>query len=370
MIAGFSGRALAASARRAGYLPLVADAFGDTDTRALATACEVLPGALHKGFGFATLSCALDRLTQMAATPPIGLILAAGFEDEPSLVARLAERYRLLGCSAETIRAAKDPDRLFSMLADLGIAYPPTQRAPPADGRGWLTKRIGGSGGTHIARCRRTVHAHDDRYLQREIAGVPLSMTGLVGKGAAFAFAKPWVAPMPRRPFRHGGLAGNIDLDADLEARLIEIGVDVARNLGLTGLVSFDFILAEGVPHLIEVNPRPGAALDIFDDEDGTLFKAHLLAASGEDPTPLLAASWRPQPRASACMYADKAPLKIDRIAWPTWVSDRPAEGVTIARYDPIVTVHTVAPSAELAATIATERLGELTALLYGRPKN
>ncbi|MGD9668311.1 MAG: ATP-grasp domain-containing protein [Hyphomicrobiaceae bacterium] len=370
LIAGFSGRALAASARRAGYLPLVADAFADTDTRELSHACEVLPGALHRGFRLATLSAALDRLTQTAPTPPIGLILAAGFEDEPSLVTRLAERYRLIGCSADTIRAAKDPERFFSMLADLGIAHPETQRAPPADGRGWLTKRIGGSGGTHIARCRRMVNAHDDRYVQREMAGAPLSMTGLVGKGAAFAFASPWVAPMPRRPFRHGGLAGSIDLEADLEARLIEIGIDVSRNLGLKGLVSFDLILAEGMPHLIEVNPRPGAALDIFDDEEGTLFKAHVLAASGEDPTPLLAAEWRPRPRASACLYADDAALEIDRIAWPEWVSDRPAEGTVVARHDPVATVRAVASSAEMAATIATERLGELRALLYGQPKN
>lgn len=370
LIAGFSGRALAKSARRAGYQPLVADAFGDRDTREMAAGCETLAGALHKGFRFATLSAALDRLTQMAATPPAGLLLAAGFEDQPALIVRLAERYRLIGCSAATIGSAKDPDHLFSLLDELGIAHPPTQRLPPADGRGWLTKRVGGSGGTHIARCKQTVHAHNDRYLQREIAGEPLSMTGLVGKGAAFAFARPWVAPMPRRPYRHGGLTGSIDLDPDLEARLIEIGIDLARNLGLKGLVSFDLILAAGVPHLIEVNPRPGAALDIFDDDQGTLFKAHMLAASGEDPTPLLAESWRPRPRASAVLYADTAPLKIGSITWPEWVSDLPAEGSLIARHDPIATVHAVAPSAELAATIAIERLGELRAMLYGRPKN
>lgn len=369
LIAGFSGRALAASARRAGYLPLVVDAFGDTDTRELAAACEVVPGALHKGFGLATLQEALDRLCGMAQTAPVGLVLASGFEDQPSLVAQLSERYRLLGCSAGAIRAAKDPNHFFATLAELGIAHPATQCTAPADGRGWLTKRIGGSGGTHIARCRKTVHAHDDRYLQREIEGVPLSMTGLVGKGAAFAFARPWVAPMPRRPFRHGGLAGSIDLEPDLEARLIEIGVDVARALDLKGLVSFDLLLVDGVPHLTEVNPRPGAALDIFDDEQGTLFKAHVLAASGEDPTPLLSQSWRPRPRASACLYADDAAVKIGPIAWPDWVSDRPAEGTVIARHDPVVTVHCVAQSARTAATIASERLGELSAMLYGRPK-
>lgn len=370
LIAGFSGRALAASARRAGYLPLVADAFGDTDTRELATACEVLPSALHKGFRYTTLCAALDRLTERAITPPIGLILAAGFEDDPKLLARLQQRYALLGCSAETIRAAKDPDHLFPMLAELGIAHPPTQRTAPADGRGWLTKRIGGSGGTHIARCRRTVHAHANRYLQREVSGIPLSMTGVIGKGAAFAFSRPWVTPMPRRPCRHGGLAGSIDLDADLEARLIEIGIDVARRLGLKGLVSFDLILVDGVPNLVEVNPRPGAGLDVFDDEDGTLFKAHLQAASGEDPTPLLAKNWRPRPRASACLYADSGPLTIGDVSWPAWASDRPEQGTLITAHDPIATVHAEAQSASEAATMTTERLGELHTMLYGRPKN
>ena len=32
LIAGFSGRALAQSARRAGFRPLVVDCFGDADT--------------------------------------------------------------------------------------------------------------------------------------------------------------------------------------------------------------------------------------------------------------------------------------------------------------------------------------------------
>lgn len=369
LIAGYSGRALAASARRAGYLPLVADAFADIDTRTLASACEVLPGALRTGFRFGTLSAALDRLAHAAENPPLGLILAAGFEDNTALIERLARHHRLLGCPAETVRAAKDPDQFFPMLAELGIAHPQTQRTPPTDARGWLTKRIGGSGGTHIARCRTTARAHADRYFQREIGGEPLSMTGILGKGAAFAFARPWLAPMPRRPFRYGGIAGSIDLDADLEARLIEIGLDVAHRLNLKGLVSFDFIVSDGIPHLIEVNPRPGAAIDIFDDEAGTLFKAHILATTGEDPTPLLASAWQPSARASACLYADRAALDVDPIAWPEWTADRPAPGVQIAAHHPVATVQTLAKTAEEAATIATERLGELDAMLYGRPK-
>lgn len=370
MIAGFSSRALAASARRAGYQPLVVDTFGDEDTRTLAAAYEIVPGALHKGFRFKSLTAALDRVAGSADTAPIGLVLGAGFEDAPDLVARLAERYALIGCPPEAVRAAKDPQRFFALLAELGIAHPETREAPPTDARGWLTKRIGGSGGTHIARCKQTARALAGRYVQLEITGAAISMTGIIGKGAAFAFAETWAAPMPRRPFRHGGLAGSIDLDADLEARLIEIGLDVGRPLGLKGLVSFDFIVNADMAHLIEVNPRPGAALDVFDDASGTLFKAHVAATSGADPTPLLTASWRPQPRAAAYLYADRAALTVPEIGWPEWTSDRPKAGHLIGRNDPIATVHAVAASADAAAVLVTQRLGELDHLLYGRPKN
>lgn len=369
LIAGFSGRALAASARRAGFLPLVADAFADNDTRALAAACEHLPAALREGFRYETLAPALDRLAAQAETPPVGLVLGAGFEDTPGLVGKLAAHHTILGCSAEAIAAAKDPSVFFRLLADLGIAHPETRAGPPADARGWLTKRIGGAGGTHVARCRQTARALRGRYVQREIEGMPLSLTAIVGKGAAFAFARPWCAPMPRRPFRYGGLAGSIDIDADLEARLIEIGVDVARGLGLVGLVSFDLMIADGSPYLIEVNPRPGASLDVFDDAAGTLFETHLAAARGEDPTPLLQRNWRPAPRAVACLYADVQALTVPAIDWPDWTTDRPAAGALIERHAPVATVHAKAENADAAEALVMRRLGELEALLYGRPQ-
>lgn len=369
LIAGYSGRALAASARRAGYLPLVADAFADTDTATIAHAHEHLPGSLSHGFRFETLSAALDRLTAKSECPSIGLVLAAGFEDDPDLVAALASRYTLVGCNADTIRAAKDPDHLFAIATELGIAFPDTRRAPPADATGWLSKRIGGSGGTHIARCRKRVTAHSDRYLQREVAGEPLSLLGVVGRGAAFAFTRSWVDPAPRRPHRFGGLFGSVDIDADLEARLIGIGVDLARELGLKGLVSFDFIVAEANPMLIEVNPRPGASLDVLDDDQGSLFAAHVAACQGEDPVPILARDWRPLRRGLAYLYADRGPLTVPALDWPAWTTDRPQVAATIPRHAPVMTVHAEAADQAEARTRLTERLGQINSLLYGHEK-
>lgn len=367
LIAGFSGRALAASARRAGYVPLIADAFGDSDARALAGAVRVMPEALEQGFSAARLTAALDELAAASPLPVAGLVLGSGFEDTPALVATLARRYRLLGCGGETVARAKDPGALFGLLTELGIAHPETRREPPADGRGWLSKRIGGSGGTHIAVCGRTLAGTlKDRYYQRRLDGVALSMLGVVkGRRAAFAFTRQWCSPMPRRPYRFGGIAGAIDVDADLEARLVDIGLDVSSRLGLTGLVSLDILLVGGEPHVIDVNPRPGASLDVLDDEAGTLFAAHLAACRGDDPVGVLADGWRPTPRAAAYVYADAGDLVVPDIAWPQWTSDRPAAGAVIARHHPVATVHAAGASVADAMSILATRQRTLTAMLY-----
>ncbi|MGD9783788.1 MAG: ATP-grasp domain-containing protein [Hyphomicrobiaceae bacterium] len=370
LIAGFSGRALAQSARRAGYLPLVADAFGDEDTRALALASEVVPGALQRGFRSKPLLGALSRLAARAPTPPIGLVLGTGFEDRPALIAELTRTFTLIGCAAEAVAAAKDPTRLFAVARDLGIPHPATDVTPPDSGRGWISKRVGGTGGTHIARCRATVAPRAGRYFQREETGEPLSMLGVVGRTSAFAFTRSWLAPMPRRPFRFGGIAGSVDVEPDIEARLIETGLDLTRALGLVGLVSFDFLVTDEGPLLIEINPRPSASLDVLDDESGTLFSAHLAAFETGDPAGVLAQRWQPRPRAIAYLYADDGAVTAPAAAWSEWTSDRPRAGTVIPLHAPALTVHAAAATPDTAAAEAVHRLGAAKAVLYGQEKS
>lgn len=370
LIAGFSGRALAASARRAGYRPLVADAFGDADTRTLAAAVEVIPGAVEHGFHFKTLGPALERLAAAAPTPPSGLVLGAGFEDNWGLLTRLGAAHRLLGCSRSAVEAVKDPARFFPLLSTLGITHPETLTSPPQSGSGYLSKRIGGSGGTHIARCKAGVAAQRRRYFQREIAGTPVSMLGIIGTTCAFAFTRSWSSPAPRRPYRFGGIAGAIDIEADLEARLVSIGLDVARACNLRGLVSFDFLIDSETPYLLEVNPRAVASLDVLDDAAGTLFKAHVAACEGGDAAGLLAAQWQPRPRAMAYVYADRGHVIAPAAPWPDWCTDLPQPGTAIAQYTPAITVHATASTLAQAISNLTDRLGQLEAMLYGSKKN
>ncbi len=368
LIAAFSGRALAQSARRAGFRPLVVDCFGDTDMVEAAEAYVCLPARVQVGFIPKPLYAALDELIAAAPSPPIGLVLGSGFECNPRLVARLATRYRLLGNTPDTIRRAKDPAEFFGLLGRLGIRHPETQPAAPRDTAGWLMKRIGGSGGLHIHDCPAQPRPDERRYFQRRLAGEPFSVMGVFGgSGPAFAFSRQWVSPLPRRPYRYGGAVGPITPDEDLEARLVTIAHDAGRELGLRGLVSFDFLIADGEPSLLEVNPRPGATLDVFDDEAGSLFAAHVTAALGGDAAGLLMRSWRPrEARAAALLYADRGSLGVQAgAAWPDWAADRAAPGTRIQRHQPLATVLADANTSDAAVRLCRERLGILEDMLY-----
>lgn len=377
LIAGFSGRALAQSARRAGFQPLVVDGYGDLDMSEVASACEVLPDVTQVGFRASTLRPALTRLAQGACAPPIGLVLGAGFEATPRLLETLSRDFALLGCGSDCVANAKDPAKFFPLLRELGIAHPETRIAPvgagPADHNMWLSKRKGGMGGLHIRPLGTRASLPDHRYAQQRISGDAISATVLVtAQGPAFAFARTWCAPTPSKPYRFGGIVGNVTLDAELETRLIDLMLTLLPHLQLKGLVSFDFIISDGETFLLEVNPRPGAALDVLDDENGTLFHAHVLStqshdshAAGQEPLSLLSRQWRPTTRASAYLYADRNPLTVPSIDWPAWVHDRPREGTHVQQHAPVATVHASASTPDLATKLCRERLGELAGMLY-----
>lgn len=367
LIAAFSGRALAASARRAGFHPFVVDCFGDEDTRAAAAATRCLPARVQTGFKSKPLIEALEQLAAEARPPPIGLVLGSGLECNPRLVARLAERFRLIGNSPDVIRRTKDPRTFFAALDRLRIAHPETRLEPPASPTGWLMKRIGGSGGLHIVECPPSPRQDPRRYFQRRIPGEAMSVLGVIAKrGSAFAVSRQWTSPRPRRPYRYGGAAGAVGLEAALQAGVLQACLSLSQELGLVGLVSFDLLVAGGEASLLEANPRPGATLDVFDDARGSLFRAHVEACRGHDGASLLKSDWRPPAaRAVAFLYADRGRLEIEDMPWPDWAADRPRAGSRIDRHQPVATVLADGATAGEAEHLCRNRLGLLDNMLY-----
>ncbi len=358
LVVALSGRALTSAARRAGRTVHALDLFGDTDTRAHAVRSEVVAGSLAEGFDAAALVAAAERLAPAGATPEFGLVYGSGLEDRPELLEALSRGRRRYGNSPATVGRIKDPRVFFPTLARLGIPRPETMFTAPADPAGWLAKRIGASGGSHVVPASSLPPAGPHRYYQRRVPGRPIGVSFLADgtRATALGFSEQWAWPGSRgSSFLFGGALQPAAIGNGV-ARLVPAMLDaITAEFGLVGLNSLD-MLVEGDRHaVIEVNPRPGANLDLYDGAAGApLFELHLRACDGHLPDPALPAAGGAT--AMAVVYAEQSCVVPAGIAWPGWVADRPAPGASIEAGAPVCTVLASAAAAELVRALAERR--------------
>ena len=109
-----------------------------------------------------------------------------------------------------------------------------------------------------------------------------------------------------------------------------------------------------------EINPRPGATLDLFDS--GMLFAQHCAACRGALPS-----LHGPAPaRAAAVIYAPRAIRIPARVDWPLWAADLPHGEETIARDAPLCSVLADAPTPAAARALVMSRRAEILTQLLG----
>jgi predicted ATP-grasp superfamily ATP-dependent carboligase len=368
LIVAVSGRALAASARRAGYVPLVVDFFADADTRDIADAYHKLDD-LRRGFTWKILGPALEALAERAPSPPLGIVYGAGFEDRIGLLANISECWTLLGNAADVVEQVKNPDLFFAALSRLGVPHPRTVTDPAQAEGGWLAKRQGGAGGSHVVANRAAVRrkAAGRVYFQENVKGRPVSAL-FVGAGdrvRVLGFSEQWAAPTRHSKWRYGGAAQPAELSAELKSRLTRSTEQVAATFGLKGLGSADFLVNGDEACLLEINPRPGATLDIFDSDANPLLGFHLDAVQQQrlPPGPLRLA----EASAAAIVYAMEPVTVSQTMVWPDWTADRPISGDCIDRNRPICTVSARARTKVEAKQLVRERIVTILAACAGQ---
>jgi predicted ATP-grasp superfamily ATP-dependent carboligase len=355
-----SARALASCAKRAGFAPLSIDVFGDDDTRGVSLAAIKLEGGLSDGLTSDKVARAVETL--ITAYDPIGLVYGAGFEHDPETIAAIARMTRIFGNEAEAVGRAKSPLALARLCAAIGISHPPIAFAAPEEPEHWLVKRRGGVGGAHITAAAGASPAPPDCYFQRRVTGRNISALFVANgkKAEIIGLSTQWTAPTPASPFRYGGAAGPIDLGAAQAEEIARSVADIACELRLVGLNSADFLVSDETVWLIEINPRPGATLDVFEPNEGALFAHHVAACEG---------CLKPVPTGLSLRVAEivYAPIHmVSRVErnWPDWVVDRPAPGTRIAAGDPLCTVLASGATVNLARTYVGERALRILAVV------
>ncbi len=356
LIIGQSARALAQSAQRSRAAVHVVDLFADRDTHACArSAARVRPGP--QGFDREAFCAAIERVG--ARHRIAGVVAGSGFEQDPTLLDALPAGPEFLGNAAEILCSVKEPASFFGALSRLGIPYPDTRSGPAGDSRGWLRKRIGGSGGMHVLPLEADGQCPPGYFLQRAVAGRVYSVVFAAnGRNAAIVgYNAIWQEP---GTFTYRGAIVDRSLPARVRKDLAEVIPELTAAFGLRGLCGADFIVDNDARWtLLEINPRPTASFELH-ERDGGLFTVHVDACRGR--LPVRTGAQENTIAAVRVLYAPHA-LRIPR-PWPCWSRDWPATGTRVCAGAPICTVHAAGCEPGAVTRLLDTRCQKLLALL------
>jgi len=305
LILGSTARAAAGSARRAGWVPVCGDMFGDEDLRAMAETHVVAD--YPRGL-----------LEVAAAIPPSRWLYTGALENSPRLIARISRRHQLLGNPPAVLKRVRDPFRVAELLSGAGLPALRVCEVPPVGPDGpsgpthgageveWLIKprrggggrgiRVWGEGGRRKAesgkrkpeagrrkRATRTLQAsgslpnahspltthHSPAYLQEFAAGTPISAVYLASRlscrlaGVTRQLVGEEELHAP--PFAYCGSLGPLRMPDELTQQIERIGRVLASECDLRGLFGVDCILRDGVVLPVEVNPRYTASVEVLE---------------------------------------------------------------------------------------------------------
>ena len=282
--------------------------------------------------------------------------MPAGSKTELRILDDIARHFPLYGNRAEVVARTKDPRLLAGVCREFSIPHPEIIFDPPSEPSEWLIKRQGGGGGLHVESAGSRKLAPFE-YYQRRVRGQPVSVLLLADgrRSRVLGMSEQWAAASGDKPFRFGGAVRPAKLDAASAQEICDAAGKLAEAFGLVGLNSVDFLVAADTFHLLEINPRPGATLDIFTDR--RLFTFHIESCRGHLPSePLIFTT----ACATAIAYAPCDLRFMPELDWPVWCMDRQKPGTRLRNGDPVCTVSAEAEEPAAAQAIVGARISAL----------
>jgi uncharacterized protein len=321
-----SARMLAQLAVADGYEVVALDRFGDVDLRAIA------PGATAPSN---------DALAALAADVDAeAVVYGGGMENRPDLVRELGEGRELLGTPPELLAAVRDPWAIGAAARAAGAGAPETRSVDDLPGAGsWLRKPLRGGGGRGV-RGWMGGWLRPTEILQRRVYGLSCSAVAIGDSRRATALG---ITEQLHRPSGFQW-SGNVtpprlaeDELAELDGQLRAVCDEVAARFGVRGAFGVDAVWDGRHAWVVEVNPRPPAALELFGPGS---FEAHVrgaralgLPAAGTPPATSCA-------KVKLVLFADRDAPAPDPDWWPAGlVRDIPHAGEAIKRGAPVCTL-------------------------------
>jgi uncharacterized protein len=345
LIVGVSTRALAESASRAGYACVTVDAFGDLDQKSRVQNVS-LSRDLRRRYSAAAAVAVGRRFP--AASAAASAAYVGNLENHPTAVRRLALGRRLLGNTPATLVRARDPLAVAEAVRRAGGRAPltllPDETRHAHVGVPWLRKPRRGGGGSGVKEWKPGAPLGPHEVVQERIEGQLASVAFVAnGRRAVLLGMSKGLAGDPAfgaRGYWYCGSVYPFSADRALLDRMSAIAGGVTEAFGLVGLNGIDFVLREGEPYVLEVNPRYAASMELIERSGRlSLFEAHVAACGGALPSE--GAFPMPEVLGKAILYARRDVTVGDSGRWLLRddVRDLPFPGERIRQGHPVCTV-------------------------------
>jgi len=328
LIVASSGRMLAQAAKNAGLKPLVIDLFADLDTQCHAEAIRQIPSLAEK-----QLIPALDYFIERYAVAHV--IYGSGFENYPESLRYLGSRLLVLGNPPDTFVKLHDKPAFFSKLDKLNFPYPEVCFDAPNNLDNWLVKPMQGQGGVGIKRYHPEDRAESAVYWQKYQAGTQHSVLFLADgqKMQVIGFNTQWTVNLSEnQEFIFSGVINSCALVNEQKELITAWLKKLVPVFALKGLNSLDFIQAGDKSLVLEINPRPSASMQLYDDD---LLKRHIKASQGELTDYRSHAGYK----GYQIVYAERDVMIPNGFEWPSWCMDLPGNGGICLEGQPICSI-------------------------------
>jgi uncharacterized protein len=350
LVVAVSARMIAQLAVDDGYDVVALDRFGDVDLRAIA------PGST---------AASNEELTALAGDVEAdAVVYGGGLENRPDLVARLGRGREILGVAPELLGAVRDPWEVAAAARAAGARAPQTcspGEIPGTRGSGmWLRKPRLGGGGRGV-RAWAGGRVRPTEIVQARVDGLSCSAVA-IGNGRSATVLG--VTEQLHRPssFQWMGNTTPPRLpdgeQADLEGQLQSVCTEVAQRFGVRGAFGVDAVWDARHAWVLEVNPRPTGALELFGP--GT-FAAHVRGARGHDLRSTGSPPAARCARVKLVLFADRDIRAPEPGWWPAdLVRDIPHAGETITRGAPVCTLISATQGISDISTLGAQLLARL----------
>ncbi|MGB2833145.1 MAG: ATP-grasp domain-containing protein [Methylotenera sp.] len=352
IIAANSARGYAQAAVDIGYEVVTLDAFADADTRRI-TQQSLKLNMTAQGVDAASFK---QFFSQLNLAEFDGFLYGSLFDAAPDLLEWVSQRMPVVGNGAAAMRIAKG-FAFFKCLESLKINHPEVLLEFPEDSENWLSKQLGGTGGTHIQVAKYAGKQAD--YYQRKIEGTPISLLFVADGNNAqpIGFNQQLIAPTVEMPYRFAGAVSSYVVPEAVQVAFERAVQQLTIHLGLKGLNSLDAIVNAEKVWILELNPRLSATFHLYP----CLLSVHIQACAGQlvGLPKMIGAS------AQLIIYADGSVEIPADFLWPIGVTDIPSimpeKGkVTIQPHEPICTVHASAETSQIAYELVLQKANQL----------